>query len=581
MPAHKAGGAEEEDPHVRHLLSDRFAQKTTSRFLAAFDDPLKASKRRIRQFPQNRCHVIGIQRIWVFARQPTSSCRWWADRIALMVLTCTRAGTVSPPKTPEPAAAALATTPAKEQGTINRKSSASSESPLPRSTANSVRSSLEEVRELFRRPLTCRQRLEEVLHWQRVKVFILFIVFLDFVAVLGKIMILASEVDLCEMQCDGGVVIAPTEDNFVLTSGTICISSSHRRLAVEASGSSSSSGSGSASASCGDFGHLSNCHAHCHGSGHTMVHNLHLMSLILLYILGAHVRRVGHTPSHLHARRPISPPRHTCMHVAHLSPTADPARSPPHPHHLHYPPSSLTRIRSLPQILLEIFAMRREFFRQRMHVIDLFIVAVALVLESINSEHSIFLVVLMSWRVVRVLHAILSSVEYHHTTTRASLDKQRTSLEHKFSRLHLPHMHMPHLPHMHMPHLPHMPHPHLPHLHMPHPHLPHRVSVPFRRSPRGSTPRSERTTSSQPMAVGPTPPTAAISQAAPFSSGESLYGAKVVSGHASPSLHGRKHKQRSRSHDLELTRPATPLGMCSPKKVASPAPGLHMLPLEC
>jgi len=65
----------------------------------------------------------------------------------------------------------------------------------------------------------------------------------------------------------------------------------------------------------------------------------------------------------------------------------------------------------LSQLLLEALAYGSRFFKQPVHILDLVIILVAIALETGISPFSKFVVVVLAWRCLRVIHAMVAAME--------------------------------------------------------------------------------------------------------------------------------------------------------------------------
>lgn len=192
-----------------------------------------------------------------------------------------------------------------------------------------------------------------------VNLFVLFLVFVDLVAVLGEIFVWATLVNVCDLECDQGLKLSLDSD-FIESylaedaHGAYCISelgftrpanasaAAHRQL-------------GSAGATCGDLSGL-HCHMHCHydPTQHEVEVVLHWVSIAALCLL-------------------------------------------------------------MVQVLLQMIAYGLRFWKSPVYVIDFVVILVALVAESLPAGFRVggLVVFLLVWRVLRVCHGAYTAAHLH------------------------------------------------------------------------------------------------------------------------------------------------------------------------
>ena len=114
-------------------------------------------------------------------------------------------------------------------------------------------SGIDVLSEIGHKPMmTWREKLLEVLRLPRMSLAVLVLVFLDFICVIGKLLIYLSEADICEVECKGAVSIPINSDSLVVANNTFCVGRS--------------------------YDHLAHCHVHCHKSGHDVAHTCALLA---------------------------------------------------------------------------------------------------------------------------------------------------------------------------------------------------------------------------------------------------------------------------------------------------------------
>jgi hypothetical protein len=82
-------------------------------------------------------------------------------------------------------------------------------------------------------------------------------------------------------------------------------------------------------------------------------------------------------------------------------------------HALHIVSLSILSVLAAQQVLL-IVAFGRKFFLHAFYVLDLVVVATALALETIDINEGGFVVAVMGWRILRLVHGLVVSAELEH-----------------------------------------------------------------------------------------------------------------------------------------------------------------------
>jgi hypothetical protein len=98
---------------------------------------------------------------------------------------------------------------------------------------------------------------------------------------------------------------------------------------------------------------------------------------------------------------------------------------------LHYVSVGILFVFAL-QLVLLMFVYQLEFFKSPAYICDSIIVGAALVLENISSaKQGGLFVVLLSWRVLRIVHGVISSYEINNTMKEREVDQEAAELSKK------------------------------------------------------------------------------------------------------------------------------------------------------